>query len=69
MNNNYELKEIKEQFQQEYSTLNSLIFKISRATTTEEILNLLIRANIYLSNICRDREYIIDLEKDKKQEV
>lgn len=63
--NELEIKEAKEQYQQELSTLNNLLYQITRATTTEEIFNLMFRANIYLSYVCRDKEYILKLEQEK----
>lgn len=63
--NDLEIEAIKEQYQQELSTLNNLIYQITKATTTEEIFDLMLRANLYLSYVCRDKEYILKLEQEK----
>lgn len=63
--NDYEIKLFKEQLQQELITLKNLIYQITKATTTEAIFDLMVRTNMYLSYVCRDKEYILKLEQEK----
>lgn len=66
MTTDYEIKEITKQLEEELDILNSTIRKITRATTTQELFKLMLVANKYLSDVCRDKEYIISLEKKVK---
>ena len=64
MISDYEIKEANKQLQEELNILNNTIYKITRATTTKEIFKLMLVANKYLSDVCRDKEYIISLKED-----
>lgn len=63
--NDYELKTMNKQLEEELDILNSTIRKITKATTTEEVFKLMLVANKFLCDVCREREYIIGLERDK----
>ena len=63
----YELDEMNNQLRRELNALNSNIYKITRTTSVKDLLDLTINSISLLSNICRDRQYIMYLESEKKQ--
>ena len=63
----YELEEMNEQLRRELNALNSNIYKITRATSVNDLFDLTINSISLLSKICRDRQYIMSLESEKKQ--
>lgn len=64
----YEINEMKKQLEQELNVLKSTIYKITRTETTKEIFDLMLIANRYLSDVCRDKEYILSLEKERNKD-
>lgn len=63
----YEINEMKKQLDKELNVLTDTIYKITRAESIKEIFDLMLIANIYLSNVCRDKEYILNLEKERNK--
>ena len=63
----YEISEMKKQLDLELNTLKDIIYKITRAESIKEIFDLMLIANKYLSNVCRDKEYILNLEKERNK--
>lgn len=59
-----ELEDTKQQLEQDLRVLNDILYKITRATTEKEILNLTIRATKYLSNVVNDKTYMINLKEE-----
>ena len=60
-----EEKAMENQLEEELNILYNTIRKITKATTTKELFKLMLVANKYLSDICRDKEYIISIEENK----
>ena len=63
----YEISEMKKQLYQELNMLKDTIYKITRAESTKEIFDSMLIANKHLSNVCRDKEYILSLEKERNK--
>lgn len=63
----YEISEMKKQLYQELNILKDTIHKITIAESTKEIFDLMLIANKYLINVCRDKEYILILEKERNK--
>ena len=64
-----EIEDTQKQLQRDINVLNDIIYKMTRATTEKELLNFIIRATKYLSDVFNDKTYLINLEAEKNGSI